>query len=240
MTARQPSNGWRTAALILLAAQVLGLFLAAGYALSTRSSLGSWLDAGHQFLTGIATLWWALLLGRLTLGAGTVPGEYLDRVRRALALAFPLLTSFRGMLWGLTALGLAGGASQAHPVALTALMTIWGASIIASYMVFFWLVRWATPADTSMGAANAGPAAERARQQLEDWLNLSAALTLGMTVVNVVPITGLSVSPSQTDQLVYGLSGLLDVAATLLALQAVRLTPPAGGRLASEDKAASG
>ncbi|GHF99368.1 hypothetical protein GCM10017783_09230 [Deinococcus piscis] len=226
MSAGQPVSsgqgaptGWRTAALAALGAQVLALFLVAGYVLSKDlpNPVSGWLDAGHHFLTGILTLWWALLLGRLTLGRGVAQGEYLDRVRQALTLTFPLLTSFRGVLWGITALALAGGTSQAHPVALTALMTIWGASIIASYMGFFWLLRW----------SDLGPAeGSSAKWQLADWLNLSAALALGMTVINVVPITGFSVSLSQADQLVYGLSGLLDVIATLLSLQAVRLTGP--------------
>lgn len=222
--------GWRVAALVALGAQVLALFLVAGYVLSKElpSAATGYLDAGHSFFTGVLTLWWALLLGRLTLGRGVVPGEYLDRVRRVLTFAFPLLTTFRGVLWGVTALALAGGATQGHPVALTALMTVWGASIIASYMSFFWLVRWADPQPAATGP---GPA--HAKAQLEDWLNLSAALALGMTVVNVVPITGFSVNLSQTDQWVYGLSGLLDVAATLLALQAVRLTGPAPAARAS-------
>lgn len=195
---------------------MLALLLLAGYVLGKElpNPLTGWLDAGHHFVTGVLTVWWALLLGRLTLGRGVAQGEYLSRVQQVLTFTFPLLTTFRGVLWGITALGMAGGTVQAHPVALTGLMTIWGASIIASYMCFFWLVRW----------AELGPKAARAKGQLEDWLNLSAALTLGMTVVNVVPTAGFSVDLSQTDQLAYGGAGLLDIAATLLALQAVRLT----------------
>ncbi|WP_261663556.1 hypothetical protein [Deinococcus sp. Marseille-Q6407] len=216
---RGPAGFWRPAALSALGLQVLSLFLTAGYHFAraqTDAGDAEWLNAGHDLLTGILTLWWTMLLARLTLGRGLVLNSYLDRVRRALKYTFPLLTAFRGVLWGLTALALASGAaSQANPVAVTAMMTIWGASIAASYMTFFWVVRWG-----ELGPERAAPA----RRQLEDWLNLAAALSLGMTVINVVPIAGFSAAPSQTDQLIFGSTGLLDVAATLLALQAVRLT----------------
>lgn len=202
---------WRTAALLTLALQVLGLFVAAGYALEQLAArpITAWMDAGHQFVTGVLTLWWALIFGRLTLGRGLIANEYLDKVLRVLSFSFPLLTAYRGALWFLTALNLGGGMSQANPITITGLLSLWGGSIIASYMVFFWLVRWAE-AEPAQNTA--------ARKQLEDWLNLSAALTLGMTVINVMPIAGLSSNIRWNDQLVSGVTGGLDILATLLAM----------------------
>lgn len=204
----------RTAALLALALQVLALFVSAGYALGQAGTrpFSAWMDGGHAFFTGILTLWWALIFGRLTLGRGLIPNEYLDKVLRAMQFCFPLLTAFRGALWGLAALSISAGATQANPIATTGLLSIWAANIAASYMLFVWLGRWAE-AEPQQG--------ERARGQLEDWLNLSAALTVGMTVLNVVPIAGLGSGPSAADQLVSGASGGLDVLATLLAMLTV-------------------
>ncbi len=204
---------WRQAALTALGLQVAALFLSAGYALLPLTqgqtlTIGGWVDAGHNFLTGVLTAWWAMLFARLSLGRGIAAGEYLDKVARALAFSFPLLIALRGTLWAATALAFSTGISPANPVAVTALFAIWGGTIAASYMVFFWLLRW----------AQAGPGGILPRQRLEDWLNVSAALTLGMTAVNVVPIAGFSAALSRAEQLLYGGAGLLDMAATLLSM----------------------
>jgi hypothetical protein len=116
------------------------------------------------------------------------------------------------VLWFLTLVSvLGGGAPQANPVALTALLTVWLAGILGGNAVYGTLARLAPE-----------PANLLRRARLAEWLNLAAALSLGMAVFNVVPVAGFSRPPTLTDQLVYGLSGALDVAATLLALWAVR------------------
>ncbi|MFC6617127.1 hypothetical protein [Deinococcus radiophilus] len=206
---------WRTAALVALGLQVLAFFWVTGYVLGKDglNPLLQGLDAGHNFFSGVLTVWWALLLARLTLGRGVAGGEYLDRVRQTLRLSFPLLTAFRTVMWGLTLVAVISGVVQAHPVALTAILTITGANIVAGYMVFFWMVRWADKGPHEGSAA---------RAQLTDWLNVSAALALGVLATNVLPVVGFSDDLTRTDQLVYGLAGLSDVVATLLALGAVR------------------
>ncbi|MFC6591585.1 hypothetical protein ACFP81_05855 [Deinococcus lacus] len=56
-----------------------------------------------------------------------------------------------------------------------------------------------------------------------EWLNLSAALTLGMAVMNILPVAGLG---PQEDGWIYGSVSMLDMAATLLAWKAVSDTGP--------------
>lgn len=205
---------WRAAALAALWVQVASLLATAAYALwRGQLSQGAWFTAAEAGLAALVLAWWTRLLGRLTVGRA-VP--LTDGTLRALRLGFPWLTSLRLVLWGLTLLFvLTGGAPEAHPVALTALLTLWPASILAGNAVYGTLARLAPhPADVT------------GRGRLVDWLNLAAALSLGMAVFNVVPIAGFSDVPTRADQLVYGLGGLLDVAATLLALRAVHATLP--------------
>nr|WP_246363196.1 hypothetical protein [Deinococcus budaensis] len=175
-------------------------------------SQGAWFSAVEAGLAALVLAWWTLLLGRVTAGRAVPPG---DGTLRALRFAFPWLTSWRLVLWFLTLLFvLSGGAPDANRVALTALLTVWPAGVLAGNAVYGSLARLApNPADLA------------GRKRLADWLNLAAALSLGMAVFNLVPIAGFSTPPTPTDQLVYGVSGALDVAATLLALRAVRAAP---------------
>lgn len=204
---------WRRAALVALGVQVVGLLGVAGYALwSGDFSMGAWFLGISFFLRGLVLAWWTAVFGRFTLGQVTTPGQ---GVLRALALALPWLTSWRLVLWFMTLLSvLSGAVPEANTVALTALLTVWPASILATNAVYGTLARLApNPADLP------------GRKRLADWLNVAAALSLGMAVFNVVPIAGFGTPPTPTDQLVYGVSGLLDVAATLLALRAVQAAP---------------
>ncbi|MEF2280176.1 hypothetical protein V3W47_17930 [Deinococcus sp. YIM 134068] len=208
---------WRSAALAALGVQVAGLFGLAAYAL-WRGNLGqgAWFTAIEAVLAGLVLAWWAVVLRRFTRGQET-PTE--NGTLRALRFTFPWLTSFRLVLWFLTLLSLmTGAAPEANTVALTALMTVWPASILAGNAVYGTLARLApNPADLVR------------RRRLSEWLNVAAALSLAMAVFNVVPIAGFSSSPTLRDQLVYGLSGALDVLATLLALRAVRAAPVGEG-----------
>ena len=216
MTLRLTPQTWRTAALGALWVQVATLLFTAAYAL-WRDPRGpdGWLGGLEALLAALALAWWTALLGRLLRGETTGPG---DGVRRALNLTFPWLTALRLALWGTLGLGLmAGIAPEANPVALTVLMTVWFGAILSSNAVFGTLTR-----------LSAEPGDPLLRRRFQDWLNLSAALAVGMTVLNVVPIRGFSGTPELGTQLVYGVGGLLDVLATVLALRAVMATAPEG------------
>ncbi|ACO45241.1 hypothetical protein DEDE109153_10045 [Deinococcus deserti] len=204
---------WRTPALVALWTQVVSLFAVSAYALWKGSfGFGAAISAAEAFLAGLVMVWWTLLYARLT-QAQTVPPT--DGVLRALQLVFPGLTALRAALWLMTLLALLSGAgAEASPVALTALVTVWGGAVVASNAVYGALVRLVTQ-----------PSDPLQRQRLLDWLNVAAALSLGMGVLNVVPIAGFSSPPVLHTQLVYGLVAAVDVLATVLARQALRAAP---------------
>ncbi|MDV6374259.1 hypothetical protein [Deinococcus arenicola] len=201
-----PLARWRALALGFLWAEVVAVFgMVAFILLRGQPGPQDWINAFDALLAGLVLTWWTQVFTRLSTGQAMTPE---NGTLRALTVTFPWLTSFRAALWGLTLLSLTtGAASKANPVALTALMTVWGMSILASNAVNGSLVRLAPePADPAR------------RKKLMDWLNLSAALALGMAVFNVVPIVGFSSDVTLAGQLVYGVGGLLDVIATVLAL----------------------
>lgn len=210
---RLAPHRWRSAALFALTLQVMGLFALVSYALWRGNfSEGAWFTAVEAFLSGLVLAWWTAVFRSFTRGWAVPPG---DGRRRALAVTFPWLTSFRLVLWFLLLLGLANGAApDANTVAVTALMTVWPASILAGNAVYGTLARLAPE-----------PADPVGRRRLAEWLNVAAALSLAMAVFNVVPIAGFSDRPSAGDTLVYGLSGAVDVIATLLAMRAVGAAP---------------
>lgn len=214
---------WRSLALGALWVQVAALLGTAAFSLWRSADFSRYFNAAEALIAALVMAWWTTLLGR-ALNAQPTPGT--DGVWRALSLTFPWLTSLRGALWGMTLFGVLGGATpEANPVALTALLTIWGAAIIASNATYGSLTRVSTE-----------PLAAAPRRKLMDWLNLSAALSLGMAVLNVVPIPGFSGDPDLSTQLVYGLGGLLDVTATLLALRALQVQPVPGGEQVIGDR----
>lgn len=200
---------WRSAALACLWAEVAVLLGSVAFVLwQGGSGVQSYFNAADFLLAALVLAWWTRIFARLSAGQATAPD---DGTLRALALSFPWLTSLRAALWGLTLLALLTGlAPDANGVALTALMTVWGAAILASNAVNGSLVRLAPEPGDPAG-----------RRRLLDWLNVSAALALGMVVLNVVPIRGFSGDPTLGAQLVYGLGGALDVVATVLALRAL-------------------
>lgn len=204
---------WRTPALVALWVQVAGLVALAAYLLWREGFAGlAWLNGAEALLAALVLGLWTAVLGRFTVGRGTPPD---DGTLRALRGVFPWLTSLRLALWFLTLVSVLGGAApQANPVALTALLTVWPAAVLAGNAVYGTLARLAPePADLLR------------RARLSEWLNVAAALSLAMAVFNVVPVQGFSSVPDGADLWVYGLSGVLDVAATLLARQAVLTAP---------------
>lgn len=217
-------NRWRTPALVALWLQVASLFGIASYALSKDNfGLDGWLSGGEAFLAGLVLWWWTVLFSRLSRGEGVAPT---DGTLRSFALLFPILTVFRVSLWGLLTLGLLlGTAPEANSVALTALVTIWGGAIFAGNAVYGHTLRLALE-----------PGNLLARTRLLEWLNAAAALSLGMLVMNLLPIKGFSEAPSPTSQLVYGVSGVLDVVATVLALLALMPVRQASGKSGPADQ----
>lgn len=208
---------WRTPALAALWLQVAGLVALAAYLLGRGGLAGlGWTSAAESLLAALVLGLWTAVLSRLTAGRGTPPEHGPLRALRGL---FPWLTSLRLALWFLTLVAVLGGAApQANAVALAALLSVWPAAVLAGNAVYGTLVRLAPePGDLLR------------RTRLADWLNVAAALSLAMTVFNVVPIAGFSSSPQGADLWVYGLSGALDVGATLLARQAVLHAPPRQG-----------
>ncbi|MCD0162629.1 MULTISPECIES: hypothetical protein [unclassified Deinococcus] len=207
---------WRSLALGALWVQVAALLGTAAFSLWRSADFSRYFNAAEALIAALVMAWWTTLLGR-ALNAQPTPGT--DGVWRALSLTFPWLTSLRGALWALTLFSVLGGAApEANPVALTALLTLWGAAIVASNATY-----------GSLARLSSEPLAAAPRRKLMDWLNLAAPLSLGMAVMNVVPIPGFGGAPTLSTQLVYGLGGLLDVAATLLALRALRVQPVPGG-----------
>lgn len=202
-------NRWRIPALSALWVQVASVFAVATFA--ARHADSTWeavIQGGEAMLAGIVLWWWTVIFSRISRGEGVPPT---NGTLRALALFFPVLTLLRASLWAMMALALLlGAAPEANPVALTALVTVWGGAIFAGNAVYGYTLRVALE-----------PGNLLARTRLLEWLNASAALSLGMAVLNVIPIRGFGDPPSQMSQLVYGVAGLLDVTATVLALLAL-------------------
>lgn len=209
---------FRTPALIALWLQVVSVFGLCAFVLwDGQFTWSAWMSGIEAFLAGSVLVWWTQLFAIVTHNRG-VPTTY--GVWRALALVYPALTALRTVLWGMTLLAiLTGVAPEANSVALTALMTIWGGAIFASNAINAGILRLAAGSDEAVPLN---------RTRLTEWLNTSAALSLGMVVLNTVPIKGFSDTPELASQLAFGLGGLLDVLATLLAFFALRAMSPAG------------
>ncbi|WP_309570824.1 hypothetical protein [Deinococcus sp.] len=203
---------WRQAALAALWALVVATFTLAAYSLWRAGTIDavSVLQALRSILAGLILVWWTQVFTRYT-AEDTVPDT--DGMLRALRMGLPWLTSLRLAMWLLLLLSLGSGMAQtASPVAVTALVTISGAFIFAKNAVFGTLAKWAVTPKEALG-----------RVRLVQWLNVAAALSLALGVVNVVPIAGLPGSDTLDvpSMVIYGLHALLDTAAMLLALKAV-------------------
>ncbi|PTA68373.1 hypothetical protein [Deinococcus arcticus] len=210
MTAPQ----WRTAALAALWALVAATLALCAYSLWSGwppSELG-WLGALRTLLSAVVLVWWTQVFARY---AQALKTEDDDGVLRSLRGLFPWLTALRLALWLMTVFLFAAGAvPEVHLVALTALLMAELGFILAKNAVYGTLARVA-PAPLDLAG----------RAALLSWLNASAALSLAIGVVNVVPVAGLTEARPLADLLVYGLHAALDVTAALLALGAVRRAP---------------
>ena len=148
------------------------------------------------------TLLWTLLMGVYLRGGSVLPTD----ARRAwLTRLYPWLVAFEGAIWFLYAFSvLLGSLPDANPVALTALLTVWGASIAVSFLIYALSLRLMTnPGDTT------------GQRQFAELLNLAAALSAANTVMNVVRLGG-TPGPTVGDQIAFGLQGVVEVAALLL------------------------
>lgn len=226
-------KGLRGGALVLLWLQAAALLGLAGYTLQENYLTGlGLLSVFKNLLAALVAAWWTQLFAIVTaeklpqpnlqrplepweeevVARGKadprrLPPLLLDGRWRALQLFYPWLTALRLSFWGLTLLGLlAGMAPTANPVALTALMTVWGGFIWASNATYSGLLK--------LCLAPENPAL---RSQLAQWLNLLSALSLAITVMNLLPVAGYKDLPSTADLWVYGVSGVLNVLAALLA-----------------------
>lgn len=203
---------WRRAALYALWGLVVATSLLCAFSLWSSQPVTAFsvLAALRLFLAAVVLVWWTQVFSQVTLGRGLPPE---NGALRSLRVAFPWLTALRLSLWFLNVLALSGGAAaEANPVALTALLTVEVAFILAKNAMYGTLARVAgAPLD------NVG------RLKLMSWLNTAAALSLAIGVVNVVPLAGTGGGQPLQTTVIFGLHALLDVAATLLAWKVVQL-----------------
>lgn len=203
---------WRSAALAALWTLVVATFGLCAFSLWSSQPLTAFsgLAALRYFLAALVLVWWIQVFTHVTRGEG-LP-ETSGRLR-ALRQTFPWLTALRLSLWFLNLLALSGGgAPEANPVALTALLTVEVGFILAKNAMYGTLAQVAGAPLDNLG-----------RQRLMGWLNTSAALSLAIGVVNVVPLAGMGGAPNLPTTVVFALHALLDVAATLLAWKVVQL-----------------
>ncbi len=174
-----------------------------------------WLSLADVVLATLSLGLWTALLGEFLRGAAVPAG---DPRLRAFRLIFPWLIALRAALWLFTSLAILGGAGDtANPVAVLVLFLVWGGGIVGGLAVYaISAVLFVRPDD----------AAGRAR--LATWLNISAALSVAMTVMNVFPPSGFVPPPELPEQLIWAALGALDVLATVLALWAVQRSPITG------------
>ena len=208
-----PTPGqWRAAALYALWALVAATSLLCAFSLWSSQPITAFsvLAALRLFLAALVLVWWTQVFTHVSRGEG-LPET--SGALRALKLIFPWLTALRLSLWFLNLLALSGGgAAEANPVALVALLTVEVGFIGAKNAMYGTLARVAgAPLD------NVG------RLKLMGWLNTAAALSLAIGVVNVVPLAGTGGGKPLETTVIFGLHALLDVAATLLAWKVVQL-----------------
>ena len=207
----------RRAALVALWVQVVTLIAYGVYQAIGSSGADLLLNSLDVVLATISLGLWTLLLGDFLRGALPQQAQLgvSDPRLRVFRAVYPWLIALRAAMWLLTSLALLGGAGDtANPVAVLVLFLVWGGGIVGGLAVY-----------TISAALFAAPGDPAGRVRLLTWLNLSAALSVGMTVMNVWPPTGFVPAPGLTDQLIWAGLGILDVLATLLALRAVQVMP---------------
>jgi len=207
----------RRAALVALWVQVVTLIAYGVYQAIGSSGADLLLNSLDVVLATISLGLWTLLLGDFLRGAMPQQAQLgvSDPRLRVFRAVYPWLIALRAAMWLLTSLALLGGAGDtANPVAVMVLFLVWGGGIVGGLAVY-----------TISAALFAAPGDPAGRARLLTWLNLSAALSVGMTVMNIWPPTGFVPAPGLTDQLIWAGLGILDVLATLLALRAVQMMP---------------
>lgn len=210
---------WRSAAVAALWALVVATFALTAFSLWQAESVDAFSIFGalRLFLAALVLVWWTQVFTRYTAGQGAreLEGVVVDGPLLALRAVFPWLTAIRLTLWAVQFLALAvGAAPEVNTVAVAALITIELGFILAKNAVYGTLARFASSPQEMLG-----------RARLMQWLNVAAALALGIGVINVVPIAGLSGERDLLSQVVYGLHAALDVLASVLALKAVQAMP---------------
>lgn len=191
---------------VQLAAGSLWLRLGSVLALSVftvwRSDPGFWLLL-IDFPGSAAVL--ALWIPLMTLYLRGQPVLTTDARRTLLTRLYPWLIAYEGALWLLSALSAVGGSyPEVNPVALAVQVTVTGASIAVSFLIYLFSLRqMANPADAT------------GRTQLADLLNLSAALAAAAVVFNVIPLSGMP-APTLGDKVAYGLANAAEAASWLL------------------------
>ncbi|ULH15369.1 hypothetical protein MF271_15770 [Deinococcus sp. KNUC1210] len=148
------------------------------------------------------TLLWTLLMGEYLRGGSVLPT---DPRRLWLSWLYPWLIAFEGAVWSLyTFTVLLGALPDANPLALLAVVTVWGASVAVNFLIFAVSLRVVGHPEDTTG-----------RAQFTELLNWAAALAAANTVMNVVRLGG-TPGPSPADQIAFGLQGVVEVAALLL------------------------
>jgi hypothetical protein len=167
-----------------------------------RAGAGLWLTLPDLLGSAVVLALWLPLVADLLHGRAVLTT---DPRRRVLTALYPWLIAYEAALWGLWLLNvLVGGLPEANPVAVAALVTVWGASVAVSFLVYLISLRlMANPAD------NTGSV------QLADLFNLAAALAVASLIMNVVPLKG-AAAPTVADGWAYGLAGAVEVLSWLL------------------------
>lgn len=204
-------NRWRLPALASQGLYVAASFALAAYLLSSGLNEGSALLAFRAFLAGLVGVWWGVVLGRY-LRAQATPET--DGTLRALRASFPWLTAYRLALWLLSLLLVGAADPNVNPGTSVIVMLVSFAYIFAKNAVYGTLTRQ---------AGNPQDAAGRA--QLAGWLNIGAAVSLALAVINGLPARGNP--PPQTLELTLSvLPAAFDLLALVLARRAVLALPP--------------
>ena len=190
--------GLASGALWLRMASVLAL----GIFTVFRRDIGFWFSL-VDFLGSAALL--ALWIPLMTRSLRGQPVLTTDPRRTLLTQLYPWLIAYEGALWLLNAVAAVGGGyPEVNPVALAVQVTVTGASIAVSFLIYLLSLRlMANPADAT------------GRAQLGDLLNLAAALAAAAIVLNVIPLVGLP-APTLGDKIAYGLNNAAEAVSWLL------------------------
>jgi hypothetical protein len=168
-----------------------------------RGGAGFWLPLIDFLASGVLLVLWTPLISQYLLGQ---PVRLTDSRRPALTLMYPWLIAYEGALWLLFTFlpALSGYFPEVNPVASAVQVTVSGASIAVSFLIYLLSLRqMPNPADAT------------GRAQLGDLFNLAAALAAALMVLNVVPMSG-TPAPTLGDKLAYGLANAAEAASWLL------------------------